>query len=445
VADTWITWFLFFMGVIILFVFLIRITRPWEPSKVLFGGAGKESVRWMNWAYMLFDEGFLPWIAINWCTQPFLPKPLSNGLSVVTTVYICAWSAAKLKRQWMHRKNFMTDSADWKAALQQAGSRYVRRKPGAILVVGVLNGPSREIHVFQREGLIDTETAKKLLFEIGSITKVFTSALLADMVLHQEVHLEDEISKFLGDKLPANSSAAKITLLQLATHTSGLPRLAPQTYRTVFLQGVSNPYRDFSEQDLLQYLSKCKNLQPTKTAKYSNLGMDLLSYVLSLRCGESFEHALRRRICLPLGLYDTVMTLGDGQARRLVPGHSANGRTVPNWDFQFGGAGGLYSTVDDLLTFLEANLGHIDADIAESLGLCHVPRDKKLSGTENVIGLNWLIHPSGITWHNGGTGGYRSFIGFSKQKGVGVVVLSNYAVSVDDIGFTVLNIHPGRE
>jgi CubicO group peptidase (beta-lactamase class C family) len=344
----------------------------------------------------------------------------------------------------MHRKDFITDKADWKAALQLAGSRYVRRKPGAILVVGVLNGPSREIHVFQREGLIDTETARKLLFEIGSITKVFTSALLADMVRNREVNLEDEITKFLGDKLPTNSPAAKITLLQLATHTSGLPRLAPQTYRTVFLRGVSNPYRDFSEQDLLQFLSKCKNLQPTNTAKYSNLGMDLLSYVLSLRCGESFEHVLRQRICLPLGLHDTVMTLGDEQARRLVPGHSANGRTVPNWDFQFGGAGGLYSTVDDLLTFLEANLGQIDADITESLQLCHVPSAIKLSGTENVIGLNWLIQPSGITWHNGGTGGYRSFIGFSKQKGIGVVVLSNYAVSVDDIGFAVLSAHPGR-
>jgi CubicO group peptidase (beta-lactamase class C family) len=149
------------------------------------------------------------------------------------------------------------------------------------------------------------------------------------------------------------------------------------------------------------------------------------------------------RVCAKLDLADTRVTLSAGQKARLAPAHTAEGLPVPNWDFDtLAGAGALRSTVNDLLDFLEANLGRSQSPLGATLASCHAPRVGASDGIPEV-GLAWHLSPVGegpekLVWHNGATGGHSSFIGFVRERQIGVVVLSNSAAPVDDIALDLV-------
>lgn len=148
--------------------------------------------------------------------------------------------------------------------------------------------------------------------------------------------------------------------------------------------------------------------------------------------GTDYERAIRERICIPLGMSDTVVTLSEEQEQRLVPGHTARGNPTPLWDLPtLAGAGALRSTAHDMLRFLSAQMGSVDNPLSESLAMCHRPR--AAIGKPQQVGLGWMILQLGadsLVWHNGATGGFNSCIGFKKDKGVGVCVLSNRSPSL---------------
>ena len=276
------------------------------------------------------------------------------------------------------------------------------------------------------------------VYEIGSITKAFTGVLLAQMALHGDVQLDDPIERYLPD-VAIPSRGREITLRDLATHTSGLPRL-PDNLTPA---DSSNPYADYTVEQLHAFLGS-HTLRRLVGAEYeySNLGMGLLGYILARRAGMSYEDLLRERILDPLGMTNTAIALTPDMTAHLVRGHS-NGREVSNWDIPtLAGAGGLRSTAADMVTFVQANIGLIETPLRGAMDRSHVDEP----GVVGPVGLGWHVsqeHDVRVVWHNGGTGGYRTFAGFDPVKGRGAVVLSNSNVSADDIGFHLLD--PARE
>jgi D-alanyl-D-alanine-carboxypeptidase/D-alanyl-D-alanine-endopeptidase len=311
------------------------------------------------------------------------------------------------------------------------------------IVVGVIGPERRRVISY---GHLEKGDPRALngdtIFEIGSATKVFTSLLLADMVQRGEVSLDDPVAKYLppGAKMPERNGRS-ITLVDVATHTSGLARM-PTNFNP---KDLANPYADYSVEQLYQFLSTYQLARDVGSQyEYSNLGGGLLGHVLARRAGMDYEVLVRSRICEPLGMNSTRITLTPEMKARLAVGHNQSMEAVPNWDSPtLAGAGALRSTANDLLTFLAANLGYTKSPLAPAMAaMLNVRRPTGVPGLE--IALGWHIFTTNgkeIVWHNGGTGGYRSFIGFDPKAGVGVVVLSNAstAAGVDDIGRHLLD------
>ena len=323
------------------------------------------------------------------------------------------------------------------ASIRKILQERVDSKRSTGIVVGVLDAGGRHVIAYGSSGSarpLDADT----VFEIGSITKVFTGALLSDMVRRGEVRLEDPISKFLPPTVRAPTRDGKsITLLHLATQTSGLPRLPDN----LTPRDPQNPYADYTVEKMYEFLSRCRlSRDPGEKYEYSNLGVGLLGHLLALRAGTSYETLLIQRILEPLRMRDTAITLSPSLRSRLAAGHDESGAVVGNWDLPtLAGAGALRSTVADMLKFLEANLGGGSATTAAVLEETH--RVRHATGEPDLdIGLAWHVwHKFGgdLVWHNGGTGGYHSWIGFLPKARSGAVVLSNSSSSIDDIGLHV--------
>jgi len=311
------------------------------------------------------------------------------------------------------------------------------------IVVGVIDPAGRRILSHGSFGENDPRPVDgNTVFEIGSTTKVFTSLLLADMAQRSEVALTDPAAKYLppGVKMPERNGRA-ITLEDLARHRSGLPRLPANLDAS---KNPSNPYATYSVNQLYEFLSSYQLPRDIGAEfEYSNLGMGLLGHILSLAAGKDYETLIRTRICAPLGMGSTAINLSPEMKSRLAAGHNDQFKPTPNWDIPtLAGAGALRSTANDMLSFLAAQLGYKESALTPAIKTTLARRTSSNPGME--IGLGWIVRPktdSEIVWHNGGTGGYRTFAGFDPKARTGVVVLSNVSTAggVDDIGFHLLD------
>ena len=232
-------------------------------------------------------------------------------------------------------------------------------------------------------------------------------------------------------------SGKSITLLDLSTHTSGLPRL-PGNLKP---KDPRNPYADYSVDDLYEFLSGYTlPRDPGSEVEYSNLGGGLLGHLLAYRAGTDYESLIGSRITEPLGMPDTGIILSPSMKQRMATGHNALLAPVPNWDFPtLPGAGALRSSANDMLTFLEAFLDYKESPLAPAMkGVLDVRRP--VGKTKFEIGLGWNILGDSA-WHDGGTGGFSSFVGYDPKERTGVVVLSNASTpsGVVDIGIHVVN------
>jgi len=310
------------------------------------------------------------------------------------------------------------------------------------IVVGVIEPGGRRIVSHGSFGKGDKRKVDgDTVFEIGSTTKVFTSLLLADMAQHGELALTDLVTRFLpqGVKMPERGGRA-ITLEDLARHRSGLPRLPSNLDAGA---NPKNPYASYSVKQLYEFLSGYQLTRDINSEfEYSNLGVGLLGHVLALAAGKDYETLVQTRICRPLGM-NSAITLSENMKGRLATGHDGMFEPTLNWDIPtLAGAGALRSTANDMLTFMAAQLGYKDTALAPAIAVTLGTRTPSSPGME--IGLGWLMRPkkgSEIVWHNGGTGGYRAFIGFDPKARIGVVVLTNVSTpgGVDDIGFNLLD------
>jgi len=318
--------------------------------------------------------------------------------------------------------------------------RIDQEKQSIGIVVGVIDESGNRIIAYghqdqKNSSLVDGNT----LFEIGSITKVFTTLALAKLVEQGTLKLGDRISTLLPDAVKAPTrNGQEISLLDLATHTSGLPRL-PDNFVPA---DMSNPYVDYSVEQLYAFLSSYQLPRDIGSQyEYSNLGTGLLGHLLSLKTGMDYETLVKTQITQPLQMHDTGIQLATEQLARFATGHNRLAQPVPYWDLlTLAGAGALRSTANDLLKFLAANLQLASSPLNPILQTTH-PVQTQTETPGLAIALGWHVlnhHETEIIFHDGGTGGFRSFLGFVKQKRFGVVVLSNSENDVNDIGLHLL-------
>lgn len=282
------------------------------------------------------------------------------------------------------------------------------------------------------------EVDENTIYEIGSISKVFTGILLAQQVLEGDLKLEDEINSILPNdiKVPVMGDT-EITLGNLADHTSGLPGM-PDNFAPA---NPNNPYADYTVDQMYEFIS---SYQPSRTVgseyEYSNLAQGLLGQILAMNKNTTYEELMVRVIANPLSMNDTRIELTKSMKERLALGHSV-GKVVENWDIPtLAGAGAIRSSTSDMAKFISANIGYVNSPLMEKMELTHQIRHDKAG--EMSVAMSWHIKKGDngdVIWHNGGTGGYRTFTGFVKETGIGVVLLTNSSAGADDIGFYLLD------
>ena len=300
------------------------------------------------------------------------------------------------------------------------------------LAFGVVVGDKSEVVAF---GKLDNGEAPdgETVYEIGSITKTFTATLLAKTVLAGRLTLDTPVAQLLPDfKIPSRGGK-EITLDALGTHHSGLPR-EPSTF-------PSNPAADYDAAKLKVFLAGYGlPRDPGASYEYSNLGFGLLGYALAQSRHTSWDALTHEEILKPLSMTTSGTALTVAMRAHLAPGHDGSGTAVNNYDFPDAqaGAGAIRSTANDMLRYLKANMGIDQSPLAAAMKLAQQPRSKMAETAR--VGLAWMTTGNGIVWHSGGTGGYRSFLGFTDDGRRGVVILANTAAELfDDLGFATLD------
>ncbi|NRF68431.1 serine hydrolase [Aquincola sp. S2] len=327
---------------------------------------------------------------------------------------------------------------------QILAGRIVQARHATGMVVGIVTPAGRRIVGVGRLSADDPRAPDgKTLFEIGSVTKVFTSLLLADMVRRGEVVLDAPVADLLPSQVSVPSREGRpIRLVDLATQTSGLPNrpanLKPRDF--------GNPHGDYGIDRLVALLAAHALPQaPGERYEYSNAGVGLLGHALSQRARRSYPALLRERITGPLGMADTDDNGVAAPARAMAAGHSWALTPVDRWtSAELPASGFLRSNADDLLTFLEAFVGLRESALAPAMKAMLETRRPGGIPPSRHIGLGWMLVPNDggdIAWHPGRTGGYVSFVGFQAATRTGIVVLANANTlnAVSDIGLHLLD------
>jgi CubicO group peptidase (beta-lactamase class C family) len=429
---------------------------------------------------------------------------------------------------------------DIRRKADELAAGYLGASGNVGLAIGVLAGSER---LYFGYGAIakgsDRVPDERTVFEIGSITKVFTAILMQEMAGRGEVKVDQPVRELLppGTAVPKRGDR-EVTLFDLSTHSAGFPRM-PSNWQEG-MKSEAEPYANYTPELLYKALATTRlRWRPGTKDDYSNYGVGLLGHALELRGAKPYEELLGERVLRPLGMTDTTVTFSEDQQKRLATGHSEDGQPTSYWDIRtLGGAGALRSTVAEMLTFLRANLIPAETPLKDALAACHEPRPLArkfppwyvvaaalvtvsllvqwlvpvppgswkflaafvlppivtyawrgfgagllasvlvwlgtffLWGTDQfgwkqagsilfaiVAGMYWIraylpssgagneVMPGWFSlwfgdararWHNGGTGGFRSFVAFVAESRVAVAVLSNSANDADSIGVELL-------
>lgn len=288
--------------------------------------------------------------------------------------------------------------------------------------------------------VLDSDT----VFEIASITKVLTSLLLAEMVQRGDVAFNDPVAKYLPASLSLRERTRKITLLDLASYTSALPNMPdnmpPQWWN------LPNPMVGYTEHKLYEFLSSyAPQYEPGTRYEYANLGFGLLGVALARHAGKSYEELLIERVCNPLGLTHTRITLSDDMRRHLVQPHDTKLKPTPLWGMPaMAGGGAFRSDPRDLIVFLKACMGLKQTPLNSAMArLVGTRTPTRQVGTDAALG--WFITSSKdeeFVWKTGGSGGCNSFVGFSTRNRRGAIALSNFRWNDQDtinLGMKLIN------
>jgi CubicO group peptidase (beta-lactamase class C family) len=331
----------------------------------------------------------------------------------------------------------------------------------AALVVGLVDESGSQVFA---AGTLNNGTNRKVdgdtMFYIGSVSKTFTSLLALEMATRGDVQLDDPVAKYLPASVDVPTyNGKKITLRHLAEQSSGLP-MNPSN-----MSGVDEraEYESYSVEQIYAYLAGFQlRAEPGSKYIYSNVGMALLGHALERRAGASFESLIVERICKPLGMDSTTITVTPELESRVALGHEDSGEKSKSWRFRaYHPAGDIHSSANDLLKYAAAQAGLTKSPLApvieESHTFRHVDGDGIAGGgAYSMMGrtaMPWVdrnaLQPAGMDLraHAGGAGSYHVWVGFDKKQRRGVTVLStvNHVLSVEAIGWTILQRLPLTE
>jgi serine-type D-Ala-D-Ala carboxypeptidase/endopeptidase len=320
--------------------------------------------------------------------------------------------------------------------------KEVANKRSKSIIVGIVDANGR--HIVSAGVKSDKDPALpdgNTIYELGSVGKLFTSLLMAEMSLKNELNYNDPVSKYLPKNVHVPSKNGKeITLLHLATHRSGLPRMP----YNMDPKNLDNPTADYTTEQLYECISKIElNRDIDSKWSYSNIGYGLLGQALMLVSGKNFETLTKQRITNVLHMKSTMIALTPALKKNMAMPYFIFGYPTVNWQNPgLAGAGGASSTMNDMLIFAAANAGLMKTDLLPAMELTHVKQGKK-DGNDGFITMGWTIMNEDneqILWKDGATGGYRTFIGIDKKKKYGIVILSNTGMNqVTDIGLHILD------
>jgi CubicO group peptidase (beta-lactamase class C family) len=320
-----------------------------------------------------------------------------------------------------------------RAALEQTVGT---RDKAAGMVAVVIDEHGTRMTSYGNSGVPNLSLDGNTVFELMSITKVLTSLLLAEMAARGEVAFDDPVAKYLPPSVTLHEKDRPITLVDLATYTSGLPNmpgnLPPDWY------AHPNPMADYTEAKLYEFLSGyVPKYEPGTHYEYANLSFGLLGIALARRAGKSYEELLVERVCGPLGLAQTRITLTGEMRRHLAQGHDMDLKPTQLWDWPaMPGAGYIRSTANNLTGFLKACMGVAQTPLSAPLRRqVETRKATPLAGTD--VGMGWFISSDGkeeIAWKSGLSAGCNTFIGFSTKRRRGAVLLSNFLWQPIDAG-----------
>lgn len=326
---------------------------------------------------------------------------------------------------------------DLRVALEQ---RFKGDRTGACIAAAVIDNSTTANAYFCADPASQRPYDEHAAFEIGSVTKTMTAALLAEFIARGEVTLDDPLAKLLppGTNVPSFNDR-QITVGDIVTHTSGLPSIPPQWH----LSDTNNPYAAVTERDLLGALAATQLTRaPGSQWEYSNFAMMVLSYALAKRSGKDYETLLRERLLTPLGMNDTYIA-GRPPRVHLAQGHLSNAKPAGPWDFpaDMAGVGGVRATLPDMVHYLEGELGLRESTITPALAQTQ-QQVARVGGY--AMGMNWILSTvkgRAVVMHEGGTGGCSSFVAFDRAARRGVILLSDTSLtSIGDFGALALHL-----
>ncbi|MFK7769855.1 MAG: serine hydrolase domain-containing protein [Mariniblastus sp.] len=347
-----------------------------------------------------------------------------------------AGSAEKLSRTELEKK------------IQALVQPYIEGKVLKSVAIGVIDGDSEFILGLGEKSESDPVAPDgDTIFEIGSISKVFTGVLLADAIGQGIVTIDQNADELLPDGVAMPvwppKPERKITLRHLSTHLSALPGMPDN----LTITNEQNPYADYTSEQLFEFLNNhTLRRRPGGRDEYSNLAVGLLGQILSRKQDQTYENILLNRIVKPLGLNDTVITLSPDQKKRLAQPHDEMDETS-TWELPaLEGAGAIRSSIKDMLIFAKATLDPPDNEVGKAIELGWSTHREFNRFGKMEMGLGWMINPSGTHWHNGGTGGSHSIMFVSRKSNRALVVFSNTgSFEVDRLGSEIMAMLAGKD
>ena len=322
--------------------------------------------------------------------------------------------------------------------VQEAAVPLIENKVVDGISIGYIQGDKQGTIHLGRSGTKDAPADNSTLYEIGSISKVFTSLLLADAVVRDKIELNDDanIENSSGIEFPSRDGQS-ISWLDLSTHRSGLPRLPSNMDATT----LTNPYALYDSKKAAEALAELElTRSPSESHEYSNFAVSVLGYLIGEQAGMSYEELLQQRIAKPLGMSDCTVSPSDKQKARHSTPHKSVGSPTPAWTFaDLPGAGGVRASMKDMMRFAKAQLNPPEGKLGEAIELAWKQHAAADDSGGLAMGLGWIIMNDGEThWHNGQTGGSHSMLMLNRKKQTAVILLSNTAANIDSLAFQLM-------
>jgi serine-type D-Ala-D-Ala carboxypeptidase/endopeptidase len=339
------------------------------------------------------------------------------------------------------------DTNDLEVKINERCDSFLRKHHSAGLAVGIIKNGRVYMQGFgfadlESKRLVDSST----IFEIGSISKVFTAEIAEILSQRKVINWNDNILNYFPQNVKPKIDD-HTTMLNLVTHTSGYPRL-PETWFPILDKDTCNPYKSLKIEDLFSYLIDPKEkIKPdNNNCEYSNLGNGILGHIMEWKTGKSYEDLLQTEICNKLKLNNTSIKMID--MSMLATGYDMEGKKTCHWDFPIlYSAGAIKSNTIDMVKFMQANLNQSELN---SIFLATQKAQYSKGIMQGKIAKGWQIDNfigpisdlGNIVWHNGGTGGFSTYIGMLPEYNCGVIVMSNQSFEgeIDLLGFKLLTL-----